>query len=141
MKIILLLFVNFFFNPLAFAADLGSGAVSTPVASPSPPAAADTVGEFGGQSVDFTWLFLKTIIAMVVVIALAMFVLRYLLPRITQRRPRGLQTDLEIVDRFPLDSKKALFVLRVEGRRLLIAASEHYVGFIAELGRDDEKNS
>jgi flagellar biogenesis protein FliO len=97
--------------------------------------------EFGKGSVDFTWLFLKTLLAMLVVIALAVVALRFLLPRLTLNRQIKGKTDFKILDRLPLDQKKGIYVVEVEGRRLLLGASEHYVGFIAELkaleGKDD----
>ena len=99
-----------------------------------------TAAEFGNKSVDFTWLFLKTIFAMVVVLALAIIVLRYVLPKLSISRPLKGGTDIQIVDRVPLDSKRILYVLRVEGRRLLVSASEHSVSLITELESEGEKN-
>jgi len=98
-----------------------------------------TEAEFGEKSVDFTWLFLKTIFAMVVVIALAVIGLRFLLPRLTFNRQIKGGTDFKIVNRLPIDAKKALYIVEIEGKRLLIAASEHYVGLVTELkGHDGE---
>ena len=98
-----------------------------------------TASQFGPPSVDFTWLFLKTILAMVVVIALAVIVLRYVLPRLSMGRTIKGETDIHVSERFPLDSKKMLYVVNVEGKRLLIAASEQYVGLITELDREENK--
>lgn len=119
--------------------------IPTPTAaSPIEPVTQDpsvgTAAEFGNQSVDFTWLFLKTIFAMVVVIALAVIILRYVLPKISLTRNIKSGTDIQIVDRVPLDSKRILYVLHVEGRRLLVSASEHSVSLITELESDLEKS-
>jgi flagellar biogenesis protein FliO len=100
-----------------------------------------TAAEFGEGSVDFTWLFLKTLLAMLVVIASAVIALRFLLPRLTWNRQIKGKTQFKILDRLPLDNKKGIYVVEVEGRRLLLGASEHYVGLITEIegheGEDD----
>jgi flagellar biogenesis protein FliO len=100
---------------------------------------AGTEDEFGKGTVDFTWLFLKTLLAMIVVIALAVIALRFLLPRLTLNRQIKGRTQFKILDRLPLDAKKGIYVVEVEGRRLLLGAGENYVGLITELkGREAE---
>lgn len=99
-----------------------------------------TAGEFGKGSVDFTWLFIKTLLAMIVVIALAVVALRFLLPRLTLNRQIKGKTPFKILDRLPLDAKKGVYVVEVEGRRLLLGASENYVGLITELEGHEGEN-
>jgi flagellar biogenesis protein FliO len=99
-----------------------------------------TAAEFGKGSVDFTWLFLKTLLAMIVVIALAVVALRFLLPRLTFTRQIKGRTPFKILDRLPLDTKKGIYVVEVEGRRLVLGASENYVGLIAELEGHEGEN-
>jgi flagellar biogenesis protein FliO len=102
----------------------------TPLASP----ASDTVMEFGQSSVDFTALFLKMIVAMIFVIALALVLIRYVLPRLSFSRVKAQGSAIQILDRIPLDAKNYLCILEVEGRRLLIGVSESRIGMVAELG-------
>ena len=99
-----------------------------------------TAGEFGKGSVDFTWLFLKTMLAMLVVISLAVVSLRFFLPRLTWNRQIKGRTSFKILDRIPLDTKKGLYVVEVEGRRLLLGAAENHVSLIAELENIEEEN-
>ena len=94
----------------------------------------------GVGSVDFTWLFLKMIFAMIAVIALAIVILRYIVPKLGLHRRGSARTDLRVVDRIPLDSRKSLFVLEVEGRRLLLGASDNHVGLVADLGEAQTKD-
>lgn len=113
------------------------GAMASPFPTP------DSLTEFGSSSVDFTWLFVKMVFAMLFVIALAIVVIRYLIPKLAMVRSRGTRCDFKILDRIPLDSRKALYVIQIEGRRLLIGASENHVGLLTELegmGDDDEPN-
>ncbi len=106
--------------------------------TPSPQATSDVVTEFGPSSVDFTVLFLKMIFAMIFVIALALVLIRYVLPRLAIGRTRGRTTDIRVVDRIPLDARKSLCLLEVEGKRFLIGVSENYIGMVAELRPNDE---
>ena len=98
----------------------------------------------GTGSVDFTWLFLKMIFAMIAVIALAIVILRYVVPKLGLHRRFTGRSDLRVVDRIPLDAKKMLFILEVEGRRLLVGAADNHVGLVAELGpartKDDDED-
>jgi len=112
--------------------------------TPSPFAATEDVMALGAGSVDFTWLFLKMIFAMIVVIALAVLILRYIVPKLGLRRGGTGRTDIRVVDRIPLDARKALFVLEVEGRRLLLGVSDNHVGLVTDLGpsrtEDDDED-
>lgn len=101
---------------------------------PSPFGEVEEAVALGAGSLDFTWLFLKMIFAMIVVIALAIVILRYVVPKLGLHRGASGRTDLRVVDRIPLDSRKSLFVLEVEGRRLLLGASDNHVGLVADLG-------
>jgi len=109
--------------------------------TPNPTPAADTVAEFGQNSTDFSFLFVKMIFAMLIVIALAVVLLRYVLPKISMRRPGLGKTELQVVDRIPLDQKKALYVVEVEGRRILLAVSENHVGMVTELKKNDDQET
>jgi len=139
----------------AFAATPSPSVSPAPTASPmataSPAVAAKEaespiptrgmVDEFGKSSVDFTWLFLKTIFAMIIVIGLAIVLLRYIIPKVALGRSRGVRSDIQVVERIPLDQKKMLYVVHVEGRRLLVGTSEHSVGLITELNREEDQGS
>ena len=113
-------------------------AAMTPL--PTPFGVGEDVTALGAGSVDFTWLFLKMIFAMIVVIALAIVILRYVVPRLGIHRGISRRTDFRIVDRIPLDARKSLFVLEVEGRRLLLGASDNHVGLVADLGEARTKD-
>lgn len=113
-------------------------AAMTPL--PTPFGVGEDVTALGAGSVDFTWLFLKMIFAMIVVIALAILILRYVVPRLGIHRGISRRTDFRIVDRIPLDARKSLFVLEVEGRRLLLGASDNHVGLVADLGEARTKD-
>lgn len=113
-------------------------AAMTPL--PTPFGMGEDVTALGAGSVDFTWLFLKMIFAMIVVIALAVVILRYIVPRLGIHRGISRRSNFKVVDRIPLDARKSLFVLEIEGRRLLLGASDNHVGLVADLGAAHTKD-
>lgn len=95
----------------------------------------DVTPGLGPDSVDFTWLFLKTLLAMAVVLALAIIILRFVLPRLSLHRTKrmGRGSEIQVLERYPLDAKKVLYVIEVEGKRLLLGSGEQTVNLISEL--------
>jgi flagellar biosynthetic protein FliO len=93
------------------------------------------------SSIDFTWVFLKTIFAMVAVIAVAILVIRYIIPKLTLGRTKTSRSDLQIVDRIPLDGRKSLYLIQIERKRYLLASTEHQINLISELGPANENKS
>jgi len=129
--------MNFIISMIALALGIyPSLLLAQGVTSPVP---IDTVAEFGQSSMDFSWLFIKMIFAMLVVIALAIVLIRFVIPRLAFGRSKLNRTDLQVIDRIPLDPKKSLYVLQVENRRLLISVSENHIGLVTELKGTDEK--
>lgn len=128
-----------FYLTIMSAALAAVGATPVPD-SPSPSPLATTLTEFGTSSVDFTWLFVKMVLAMVIVIALAVVTIRYVIPKLAMVRTRGGEAGMRILDRMPLDARKAVYIIEVEERRLLIGVSENHVGLLAELSRKEEED-
>ncbi len=98
----------------------------------------ESLQNLGPSSTHFTWLFIKTLGVMVLVIGLAIFLLRFIIPKLSlQRTPRG-GADFQVLGRYALDTKKGLYVVQVEGRRLLLGSTEHSLVLITELKSDIE---
>lgn len=74
----------------------------------------------------------RMVFALVVVIGLMLFILKYILPRLHRRR-FGSSQRIRILERSPLDLKKSLCLVEVEQRRFLLGLSEQSVSLIAEL--------
>ncbi|OYT72646.1 MAG: hypothetical protein CFK52_04310 [Chloracidobacterium sp. CP2_5A] len=82
---------------------------------------ADPLPPTGGS---FLWALFQTLVALGAVCALAYVTLRVMLPKlggIGLRRPGGLA---RVVDALPLDPRRALYVVEVNGKYLLMSASE-----------------
>jgi len=114
-------------------AQAGSSLTATPLA--------DTVSEFGQSKFDFTYTFIKMVFAMVVVIALALLLIRYVLPKLAFARVQGRGGDVQITDRIALDARKSVVILKVDGKRYLIGVSENYIGTLAQLQSKDENEA
>lgn len=72
----------------------------------------------------FFWALLQTLLALGIVCAVAYVTLRVVLPKlggIGLRRPTGL---MHIVDVLPLEPRRTLYVLEVNGKYLLVGVSE-----------------
>lgn len=88
----------------------------------------------------FGWLFLKTMLAMVFVIALAFVSIRYLVPRMHASRVKSIG-NIEILDRIALEPRKNLFVIRVGDKHALIAVSEQGIAKLMDLTAQDIEDS
>lgn len=87
---------------------------------------------------DFTWLFVNMVIGLVLVLALAFVLFRYVLPRmgLARRFKRGVPwAALEDVVR--LDSRNTLYLVKVLERYLVLGVSENAFSLITELSPAD----
>lgn len=89
------------------------------------------------SGISFGWLFFKTIVGMVVVIALAFFVLRYLVPRLQVGRAGRLGSRIKIVERAALEPRKVLYLIQIDKRSALIGTSDQGITKVMDLGEVD----
>lgn len=94
----------------------------------------------GVEGVSFTWLFIKTLVAMVVIIALALVSIRYLLPRLT-RFPGRRDSKIKILDFHPLEARKSVYILDIDNRRVAVGVTEHSINKLIEWPSAGEKAS
>jgi len=85
-----------------------------------------------GNSLNFLWMLVQTVMALAFVCGLAYLIFRVILPRVSGI---GFSSNnmVRVIDRIGLEARKNLYVIEVAGRFLLIAASESGVQLIAEL--------
>jgi len=69
------------------------------------------------------WLLLRSLLALVAVLALAVVSLRYGLPWLMRQRATGPARQLHVEEVLPLDRSNRLYVVRWEGQRLLVATA------------------
>lgn len=80
---------------------------------------------------DTFWLLLQTAFALALVCGLAIFVFRYLLPRLNVVALN--RSVVRVIDGASLDARKRLVVVEVAGKYLLLALSENGVQTVTEL--------
>lgn len=90
------------------------------------------------EGLDFGWLFLKTVAAMVLIIGLAILFIRYVMPRLQVGQLRS-GKNIQIIERSGLEPKKGLYIIRVGSKLALVGTTEHAIGKIFDLEESDLK--
>ena len=90
------------------------------------------------STLDYSWLVIKVMAVMVLVCIGAVLVIKYLLPR-THFARRAKDSRIEVIERFALEPKKNLYVLKVDYKLILIGTTENSLSSLLELG-DSEQN-
>jgi flagellar biogenesis protein FliO len=91
------------------------------------------------STLDYSWLFIKVMAAMVLVCVGAVLVIKYVLPRSHFVR-RAQDSQIEIVERFTLEPKKNLYILKVAEKLVLIGSTETSLSSLLELGETEPKH-
>lgn len=81
---------------------------------------------------DFTWLFVKMVVGLVVVLGLALLFIRFVLPR-TRLGRRGDASWASVEDAVRLDPHRSLYLVKILERYFVLGASEHSLQLITEL--------
>ncbi len=84
-------------------------------------------------AVDFTWLFIKMILALVIIITLAMLGLKYGLPRLGVLRGLPQGRLFTILGRQGIEPRKSLALAKIASRYFVIGIADHAITPIAEL--------
>jgi flagellar biosynthetic protein FliO len=91
----------------------------------------------GEGALDFTWLFIRMISALVVVCILAVIILKYAVPRIGFFKKYSGGKYIDVVARQNLDQRKHLYIIKVGERYALVGSSDHGVNLVMELKKED----
>ena len=99
----------------------------------------ETVPATPGNAVDFTWLFLKMFLVLAIVCVFAILILKYAVPHfgIMKRFQRG--KFFTVRARYHLDPRKALYLIQMGRRYLVIGAADHGISALAELTDEEIK--
>ncbi|QQR79689.1 MAG: flagellar biosynthetic protein FliO [Deltaproteobacteria bacterium] len=85
---------------------------------------------------DFTWMFIKMLGGLGIVIALAFVLLKYVLPKTRLQKFRK-HPWLEVIDRVPLSVKSSVYLVKLSGRYLTLGVSESSVNLITEISQEE----
>lgn len=87
--------------------------------------------------ISFGWLLVKTVGAMVVIIALAFVVIRYVFPLFRWPAGRVGRSQIRIIDRAGVDHRKALVIVKVGKKTALLGVTDQNVNKIMDLEEKD----
>lgn len=89
--------------------------------------------------IQFGWMFVKMIGVLAILVILLLFVGRYLLPRLGKGRWAIGQKGrlISVVDRFALEPRKNIYLLKVAKKYLLVGTGDHSIHALTELEKED----
>lgn len=90
-------------------------------------------------TVDFTWLFLKMMVVLVVVCVAALLILKYAVPRSRFLGRWAKPGVIKLLGRAALGGHRDVWIIRVGRRHFLIGAGTSAVSLLAELSEQDLK--
>lgn len=86
---------------------------------------------------DFTTQFLWMLAALFLVCLGAVVFLRFFLPRLIGNRRWNKQNHFEILSRFALDARRALYLMRIGKRYFVIGSAESGLNLISEIASEE----
>lgn len=86
---------------------------------------------------DFTWLFLQMLLALVVVCVAAVLILRYLLPKLSWAKKWQKGNQMELLARYGLDPNCAIYLVRIGKRYFALGGGEQGLHLITEVSAEE----
>lgn len=99
--------------------------------------AVPTEAATAASAVDFTWLFIKMVLVLAIVSIAAVLFLKYLMPRFGPFKAFQKGRYFQILGRFALEPRKALYLVNIGKRYLVIGCSEHAINLVAEISKEE----
>lgn len=87
--------------------------------------------------VSYGMMFVKTMIAVIVIIALAFISIKYVLPVFIKMRRKS-DSQIQILDFQALEQRKSVYLLKIRNKMIALAASDHALEKLAEWEDGDE---
>ena len=88
------------------------------------------------ELIDYTGLFVKVCVALVLVIILAGVFIKYVLPRMKGFRHVS-KSGIEILDRQSLEPRKHIYLVKAGERHLLVGTADQSASLLGELSKDE----
>jgi flagellar biosynthetic protein FliO len=90
------------------------------------------------SAVDFTWLFVKMLMVLVIVSILAVLLLKYAVPRFGFFKPFHQKGRyFTVLGRYALEPKKSLYLVNIGKRYLVIGAADHGINLVTEITKEE----
>ena len=88
-------------------------------------------------AVDFTWLFIKMLLVLVIVSVAAILLLKYAVPRFGFFKPFQKGSYFTVLGRYVLEPKKSLYLVNIGKRYLVIGTADHGINLITEISKEE----
>lgn len=85
----------------------------------------------------FGVLFAKTIVATVVVIALALLTIKFLVPKLRNLR-RNKNSRIQILDYQALEPRKGIYIVDIAGKKIAIGVAENMIAKICDVTESEK---
>ena len=82
--------------------------------------------------VSYWGLFLKTVVATVFIIVLALLILRYLVPHVHNLR-RNRKSRIQVLDYQGLEPRRGIYIVEIAGQKMAVGVSENFIGKICDV--------
>ena len=89
------------------------------------------------QPIDFTWLFVKMLLALVVTVVAALIVLRYVVPNLSWTKKLQQNAYFRMLARFGLGPKHTLYLVKIGKKNLVLGTSESGIDKMLELSDEE----
>lgn len=89
------------------------------------------IADVNGGEISYGWMFAKTILAMIIIIALAFLSIKYIMPRFIQMRRRA-DSNIKVLDFQTLDQRRVVYLLQIKDKEVAVAVSDHAVSKLCE---------
>lgn len=93
------------------------------------------------SAVDFSFLFIKMVGALVVSCVLAVLVLKYAVPKLSFVKKPSENDRIKILSRTSLGPKQHLYLVKADEKCILLGATDQNIQKITELGGDERQKT
>lgn len=100
-------------------------------------AAIPTVPATPEGAMDFTWLFIKMLLALGIVSVFAVLVIKYAMPRINFLKAMGPSRFLVVKARQDIGPGRSVCLIQIGKRYLLLGATDHAINTLAEISEQE----
>lgn len=86
---------------------------------------------------DFTWQFLNMLFMLLVVCVAAFVILKFFLPRFLGNKRFNKDGHFELISRYSLDIRRALYLVRIGKKYFVLGGAEQGLHLLSEISKDD----
>lgn len=93
---------------------------------------AQQVAEASQDLPTYEALFLKMLLAMIFIVAMAVLILKYVVPRISSFQKNKGDSEIQVLDRHGLEPRKGIYLVKIKNKVLAIGVADHNMTKLSE---------